>query len=145
MTRDICSIDDCDRPKASRGWCRKHYQRWQRNGDPLVRKRSTSDQPLLERILNGLDVGDCWEWTGWRLHGHGIIGWKYKRVFVHRAIWEELVGPIPDGMVIDHLCRNRACANPDHLEPVTLRENILRGEGITSRHSPRTNLGAVEQ
>jgi hypothetical protein len=51
-------------------------------------------------------------------------------VTIHRAAWELYVGPIPDGSVLDHLCRNRACFRPDHLEPVTHQENIIRGHAL---------------
>lgn len=57
---------------------------------------------------------------------------------VHRLAWEEVRGPIPAGLVIDHLCRNRACYRIDHLEVVTQRENILRGEGATAVHARKT-------
>lgn len=52
---------------------------------------------------------------------------------VHRVVYELLVGPIPEGLQLDHLCRNRVCGNPDHLEPVTNRENWIRGENLTAR------------
>ena len=73
-------------------------------------------------------TGDCWEWVG-PLHGGGY-GHKYYRGrfwSTHRLVWSALVGPIPDNMDIDHLCRNRQCCNPDHLEVVTRSTNLLRG------------------
>lgn len=72
----------------------------------------------------------CWEWPGNQRGGYGRIetkvAGKRRRPAAHRVFYEEFVGPIPDGLSIDHLCRNRACVNPDHLEPVSMRENLLR-------------------
>jgi hypothetical protein len=82
-----------------------------------------------ERFWPKVDArGDCWEWTAsitddgyGRFKGHGTM------VNAHRFAWELLVGPVPAGMVLDHLCRNRKCVNPDHMEPVTPKENTRRG------------------
>jgi hypothetical protein len=86
-------------------------------------------QPAIERAFDKLDVGDCWEFTGSLVtKGYGQIrGDDGPLVLVHRLVYEYLVGPIPPGMQLDHLCRNRRCCNPDHLEPVTNRANVLRG------------------
>lgn len=71
--------------------------------------------------------GDCIEWTGARGRmGHGRIQVKGRQIAAHRVNYERLVGPIPAGLHLDHLCRNPSCINPAHLEPVTPGENILR-------------------
>lgn len=71
----------------------------------------------------------CWEWTAARYGGgYGGIRVGGKLRPAHRVSYELAVGPIPEELVIDHLCRNRACVNPDHLEVVSFRENILRGK-----------------
>lgn len=68
----------------------------------------------------------CWEWTGAKTAA-GYGQFTRRKEYAHRHAYEDLVGPIPEGLVIDHLCRNPSCVNPDHLEPVTQRENIRRG------------------
>jgi hypothetical protein len=72
--------------------------------------------------------GPCWLWTGARnvQTGYGVIRVDGKLKYAHRYVWESLVGPIPDGLHIDHLCINRPCVNPDHLEPVSVTENNRR-------------------
>lgn len=84
--------------------------------------------PVSHRIFAKVDIGDCWEWTGYRNDlGYGRIRLEGRGVLVHRAVWEMLVGPIAPGLELDHLCRIPACVNPDHLEPVTHQENVRRG------------------
>ena len=93
-------------------------------------------KPLHERFhekVERLESG-CWRWTGSiPPHGYGMIyigrvNGRSTITVAHRVAYELYRGEIPDGLVLDHLCRNRWCVNPDHLEPVTFRENVLRGE-----------------
>lgn len=73
----------------------------------------------------------CWIWRGWNsANGYGKVKIGGRAHMAHRAIYECLVGPIPAGRVLDHLCRNRACCNPAHMEPVTVRENTRRGNAV---------------
>jgi hypothetical protein len=82
----------------------------------------------------------CWNWTGHiRQGGYGEIMIKGKKYRAHRLVYETLKEKIPDGLVLDHLCRNRKCVNPEHLEVVTQVENVIRGEGIGMRMKRRTH------
>ena len=83
----------------------------------------------------------CWEWQGHRSrtgYARTSVGSR-KGVEAHRVVYERLRGQIPDGLVLDHLCRVRHCVNPDHLEPVTFAENVLRGEGISAINARKTH------
>lgn len=92
-------------------------------------------RPLEERFWEKVQpepMSGCWLWTGTKkFDGYGelTVGGR-KHVRAHRFSYELLVGPIPEGLDLDHLCRVRACVNPRHLEPVTRQINLLRGIGI---------------
>lgn len=71
----------------------------------------------------------CWEWTATKINtGYGHFRVGNRLVLAHRAAWELAIGPIPEGMVIDHICSNRACVRLDHLRVVTPTENAQRGD-----------------
>jgi len=90
------------------------------------------DDKLWSKIIVN---NDCWLWQGCVKNGYGWISRNQRQYYVHRYVFESLVGNIPDGLELDHLCRNRNCVNPDHLEPVTKRENILRGFGTGAQNA----------
>lgn len=77
--------------------------------------------------------GGCWHWRSSKRAGYGLFSDGPKRLSAHRTAYELLVGPIPEGLSLDHLCRNTGCVNPDHLEPVTHQENVRRGAEARGR------------
>lgn len=104
----------------------------------------TKNKPLVQRVLRTIQYDlktHCWWWLGTRSRdGYARIGiGRLGSVAVHRLAYELLRGPIPDGLELDHLCRHRSCVNPDHLEPVTRRENQLRGESPAGRAARTTH------
>ena len=106
-------------------------------------KGSAHDPKVRFWFFTKLESNGCWLWTGATIpKGYGSFTIRRKRVYAHRFAYETFVGPILDGMVIDHLCRNPSCVNPAHLEAVTNSENLLRGVGPTvsrARHAARTH------
>lgn len=75
-------------------------------------------------------MSGCFLWIGvLDTNGYGRVWWKWKTTLAHRVSWEIVNGKIPDGLVIDHLCRTPSCVNPRHMEVVTQRVNVLRGNG----------------
>ena len=129
-----------------------HYKRLRRWGDPNIRRPKT---PADERFWAKVDKdgpspavfrhrGPCWVWTGGKIStGYGFFHpTKQTHVLAHRYAYELLRGPIPDGLCIDHLCRNRVCVNPAHLEPVTLGENTRRGLSISTFNALKTHCPA---
>ncbi len=83
-------------------------------------------------------AGDCLVWTGAKYKGYGRFHPTNDRTRIaHRWIWEQLRGPIPAGLTLDHLCRNRSCVNVQHLEPVTQNVNSKRSPFVTSTRNAR--------
>jgi hypothetical protein len=93
---------------------------------------------IPDRILNRIEPGDCWQWLG-RVgrDGYGQVWLAGRTRVAHRAIYELLVRDLGREEQLDHLCRNRSCVNPDHLEVVSCRTNILRGFGAPARAARR--------
>lgn len=102
------------------------------------RQRLESFLARLTECRRGED--ECWIWPGAPdIGGYGRVMVNGKAGQAHRQVYEHLAGPIPEGLTLDHLCRNRRCVNPSHLEPTTGRENTLRGEGPGAVNARRTH------
>jgi hypothetical protein len=142
-----CSVEDCERSAHAHGWCTKHYTRWLRHGSVDDRVRA---KPIDELFWASIDksgptpahrpaLGPCWTWSafidrdGYGLFHNRKIGTKRA----HRLAYEMSIGPIPEGLVLDHLCRNRCCVRPSHLEPVTDKVNAERGMVAQKTHCIR--------
>lgn len=156
MEQRICSVDRCQNPSKARGWCMSHYDSWRKYGDPLKavtkgvgKGRGRPRMAIFSRVRMADGFDGCWEWTGpISERGYGVANGQ-----AHRTVYELLVGPIPEGLQLDHLCHNedltceggaiclhRRCVNPMHLEPVTNQENALRSRlTLASINSAKTH------
>lgn len=104
-------------------WCRECKNAWQRDYRAGVRRQVRVPEPVR-------DANGCLLWQGHIMpNGYGARRVDGVRVYAHRYAYEQAHGPIPGEMVIDHLCRVRACVELSHLEPVTIAENLRRGIG----------------
>lgn len=108
-------------------------------GEP-ARKAITAIKEHLEKKWSDYP---CYEWQGYKTNlGYGQLGTAKKlgkNLYAHRIVWEAVNGPIPEGLSLDHLCRNPSCISPHHLEPVTHKENCLRGVGVGAINSKKTH------
>ena len=124
----LCSIENCDKPSRTRGWCEMHYRRWLKNGDPLIKR--TFDTPEESFSARTKWQDGCLVWTGsLNKKGYGHIRVDGTMVRAHRYAWQREHGEIPEGKIIDHNCHNRACVNIDHLRLATYQENSANRSG----------------
>lgn len=122
-----CSFDGCENNRGYKNWCPAHYQQWKRgNGmTPLYQKQRKKGSPPVVRYVEELSsisgvVGPCHTFIGSvSSDGYCHVRVNGVQVKTHRYTYELKNGPIPEGLVIDHMCRNRKCCNADHLRAVT--------------------------
>lgn len=134
MAHRTCSEPACFRKHYGRGLCEMH---WQRQYQAAKRALRPPSPPLYVPDDNG-----CWIWRGSmdsRGYGRVAAGRRGHHFIAHRWVYEQHRGPIPDGLELDHLCRVKRCVNPDHLEPVTHRENMRRGAGWAGENARKTH------
>lgn len=152
LTND-CTFPSCNHTRApNASLCFGHLKQKQKGKDlkPLRHKAKNGfgPKPLnrqkptpSERFFAMVEKTDtCWIWVGYTMsNGYGTFGLNGKKILAHRFSYIIAKGPIPDGLTIDHLCRVRNCVNPSHLEAVTMRENLLRGNTLTAKEAAQTH------
>lgn len=134
----VCSVEGCAKQVMNlrRQLCAAHYARCMRYGSPTAQPVPEADQRFWIRV-NKQAAHECWLWTGnttggTKTHPYGRLSIDGVHKLAHRYAYELLVGPIPEGMELDHRCRRTLCVNPAHLDPVTHKENTLRGIAMSS-------------
>lgn len=139
MAKGSCTI--CGAKHYAHGWCKSHYGRWWRYGNPNhVPRRPSTEERFWSKVTR---TDTCWLWEGSSRNGYGLFSWGSGReqntTGAHRYAYQLERGEIPEELVIDHLCRVPLCVNPDHLEPVTRGENVLRGVGNPAVNRDKTH------
>jgi hypothetical protein len=140
MPNPTCEYPGCATPQALRGYCRRCYKRARRAG--LV--DLLPPQSVEDRFWGKVEItGFCWNWTASAPGGYGKFGVgtrvTQKTWSAHRFAYESLVGSIPDGYHLDHLCRNTRCVNPDHLDPVPAQVNNIRSFSLSAQRARQTH------
>lgn len=120
----LCKFDSCDRRLIALGYCTAHYGQFRKGARlrPVGEPEFTAEERFWAKVDRS---GDCWVWTAAQYrNGYGMFGVTHKRpTRAHKYSYELVNGPVPDGLHIDHKCRNRLCVNPDHLHAVTPKQN----------------------
>jgi len=134
-----CTVKDCLNPAYIRTYCRRHYSLWYRHGSTDDRPRWRDPDTLFWSKVNFEGPNGCWLWTAYLdRDGYGLFSTNFLKGRACRLSYLLLVGDVDPTLVMDHVkCRNRACVNPYHLEPVTQKINAKRTEKAERTHCAR--------
>ena len=112
-----------------------------RNGGFYLKNRAIKTiRQYIEQHIEPVTESGCWIWMGTtKDNGYGQFKWKYKALLAHRESYKTYRGQIPGALQVDHLCRVRCCVNPDHLELVSCKENVIRGTGPSATNASKTH------
>ncbi len=134
MTKRTCSIEGCGRKHKARGLCQAHALRLKKYGSvDAQRPIRPQSRPADERFWEKVEKTDaCWLWTGCLTDGYGHFSIGVERILAHRLSYEWAVGPIPEGLALDHICHVRRCVRPAHLRLATWKQNAENPSGLRS-------------
>jgi len=140
-----CQFTDCGSKHYARGWCSSHYQQW-RTGMPIKAIKATGPRNTVYKGIKRNDPnkfwlltesqGECVVWLGRRYpNGYGEFVQHRKSHLAHRYSYTEKFGEIPEGMLVDHTCHNKACVNPEHLRLASVKQNQENMSGLRSNNT----------
>lgn len=143
MTNRTCTFPDCNRPHDSKGHCKRHaIQRRAGKGLTPIRSREKSlsiEERFEKRVVR---QDGCWAWSGYQdVFGYSTFTFGKRTIFAHRFAWEQIHGPVPEKLELDHICRLRSCVNPDHLRPITRKQNQEHRKGAQKNNQSTGVLG----
>lgn len=143
----ICAFDPCDKPRDARSrsnWCGGHKaQRCRGKEMTVIPPKMTQSERFWSKVAK---TDTCWNWIGTgNQYGYGMFktgGRTAPSITSHRFAYEQLIGPIPEGKLLDHICHNKACVNPSHLRPVNPKQNN-ENRGVVNKNNKSTGVRGV--
>ena len=133
MSKSTCSIEGCPTVAKSLGLCIRHYFQKRRGVlGVTVDRQAKMEARFWAKVEKG---PGCWEWTASKITGHGRMVIDGATAYAHRISYELANGPIPDGLLIDHICHNKGCVNPDHLRLATQKQNGENRAGLPANNT----------